>query len=232
MTQHIGIVACSAPGAALCYETICAEAAKHLGDHANPEISLHMFDFAEHVRLLEQDDWDGVADLMVSSVRKLARAGADFAICPDNTVHEAMEKVLPSSPLPWLHIAEVVAEEATHQGFHRLGLIGTRYLTESSVYPDKLAPAGVEWRLPNPSDRDKVNEIIFTDLVYGRVTQEAKSELARIIEAFKEPEQCDGVILGCTELPLAVSAEGAALPILDSTRLLARAALERAVAEG
>ncbi len=228
MTQHIGIVACSAPGAALCYETICVEAERHLGSHHNPEVSLHMFDLAEHVRFLEQDDWDGIADLMIRSVQKLAAAGADFAICPDNTIHAAMEKVIPSSPIPWLHIAEVVVEESVSQGFQRVGLLGTRYLMESSVYPEKLAPAGVEWRLPAPHDREKVNSLIFDDLVYGRVTKQAESEFVRIIETFKSQEHCDAVVLGCTEIPLAVGPPTSPLPTLDSTRLLARAALKRA----
>ena len=228
MTQHIGIVACSAPGAALCYETICVEAERRLGGHHNPEISLHMFDLAEHVRFLEQDDWNGIADLMIRSVRKVAASGADFAICPDNTIHAAMEKVIPSSPIPWLHIAEVVAQEAKNRNFKRVGLLGTRYLMEGPVYPEKLAPAGVEWRLPAPDDRERVNGLIFDDLVYGRVTKEAEAEFVRIIETFKSREHCDAVVLGCTEIPLVVSDEKSPLPTLDSTRLLARAALKRA----
>lgn len=119
MSQHIGIVACSAEGAALCYRTICVEAAQFLGPYAHPEVSLHSHSFAEYMRRIERGDWPGVADLMLDSARKLAGAGADFLICPDNTIHQAMPHVAPQSPLPWLHIAEAVAAVATARGFRR-----------------------------------------------------------------------------------------------------------------
>jgi aspartate racemase len=133
-TPHIGIVACSAPGAALCYETICVEASQLMGRHHNPEVSLHAVDFGEHVRCVEQDDWDGVAELILMSVKKLATIGATFAICPDNTAHIAIDKIVAISPVPWLHIADAVAEEARFRGYRRLGLLGTRHLVESAVY--------------------------------------------------------------------------------------------------
>jgi len=228
-TEHIGIVACSAPGAALCYETICVEASQFMGPHHNPEVSLHTVDFADHVRCMAEDDWNGVAELMLESVRKLAAIGATFAICPDNTAHVAIENVIPNSPVPWLHIADAVAEEATRRGYRRLGLLGTRYLVESSVYPTRFEAASLEWRLADAKDRERVNEIIFDELVFARVTARAQADFVRIIENFRSREQCDAVVLGCTEIPLAVSAETSALPTLDSTRLLARAALKRAV---
>jgi aspartate racemase len=227
--EHIGIVAISAPGAALCYETISVEAAGLMGPRHTPEISLHAVDFADHVRCLEADDWDGVGKLILLSVEKLASIGASFVICPDNTAHKAIETVIADSPVPWLHIAEAVADEARRRGYRRLGLLGTRYLVESTVYPHKLQAAGIEWRLPEQADRERVNQIIFQELVLARVTASAQADFARIIEDFKSRQDCDAVILGCTEIPLAVSAETSPLPVLDSTRLLARAALRRAV---
>jgi len=224
--KHIGIVACSAPGAALCYSTICAEAPRVMGGYRNPEISLHMMDFDEHVRCIERDDWDGVANLILQSVTKLAAAGASFVICPDNTVHIAMHKIEGRSPLPWLHIADVVADTAKSHGYRRLGLLGTRYLVESSVYPDRLASRGIECQLPTPTDRDVVHRIIFDELVFDRVTSEGQAHFLRIIEEFKAVHQCDAVILGCTEIPLAVTPEASPLATLDSTRLLARAAVK------
>ena len=112
MPLHIGIVACSAEGAALCYRTICVEGARLLGPHAHPEVSMHTPSLAEYVRHLDRDDWRGVGELMLGSAEKLARVGADFLICPDNTIHQALPYVEPRSPLPWLHIAGGVAEEA------------------------------------------------------------------------------------------------------------------------
>jgi len=228
-TEHIGIVACSAPGAALCYETICVEASQLMGRHHNPEVSLHTADFAEHVHCMEQDDWDGVANLILTSAKKLATIGATFVICPDNTAHIAIEAVIPRSPVPWLHIADAVTAEANIRGFRRLGLLGTRRLVESAVYPNILRTAAIEWCLPEPADRDRVNQIIFEELVFAKVTSPAKADFIRIIEDFRSRKQCDAVVLGCTEIPLALAPETSPLPVLDSTRLLARAALKRAV---
>ena len=123
MTQHIGIVGCSAEGAALCYKTICVEGAALLGPHAHPEVSMHTPSLADYVRCLDAGDVAGVGELMLASARKLQAAGADFLICPDNTIHQAFEYVAPRSPLPWLHIAEVAADEAVRRGFRRLSLI-------------------------------------------------------------------------------------------------------------
>ena len=144
MTQHIGIVGCSAEGAALCYRTICAEGEKLLGPHAHPEISMHTPFLANYVAFLERGDRAGVGELMLASARKLAGIGADFLICPDNTVHQAFTEVAALSPLPWLHIAETVAVEAADRGFRRLALTGTRWLVDSDVYPEKLANRGLD----------------------------------------------------------------------------------------
>jgi Asp/Glu/Hydantoin racemase len=136
------MVACSAEGAALCYRTICREGAALLGAHDHPEISMHTHPLAVYMKCISDGDWAGVAELMLSSAGKLAQAGADFLICPDNTIHQALPLVVPRSPLPWLHIAEVVAAEAAQRGFRRLGLTGTRYLVDSEVYPETLTAQG------------------------------------------------------------------------------------------
>lgn len=227
MTQHIGIVACSAEGAALCYRTVCLEGPQWLGPLAHPEVSLHTHSFAAYMRCIESGDWPGVGELMLAAAQKLARAGADFLICPDNTIHQAMPWVLRRSPLPWLHIAEVVAAHAAERGFHRLGLTGTRYLIESDVYPDKLAQRGLECVRPTSAERAETNRIIFEELVVGVFRPEAIAALQRVMSRMKA-EGCDAVVLGCTEIPLIMSDENSPLPTLDSTRLLARAALQRA----
>lgn len=227
MTQHIGIVACSAEGAALCYRTVCLEGAQWLGPLAHPEVSLHTHSFASYMRCIESGDWPGVAELMLAAAHKLARAGADFLICPDNTIHQAMPWVLRRSPLPWLHIAEVVAAHAAERRFHRLGLTGTRYLVESDVYPDKLAQRGLQCARPTTVERAEINRIIFEELVVGVFRPEAIALFQRVMSRMKA-EGCDAVVLGCTEIPLIMSDENSPLPTLDSTRLLARAALQRA----
>jgi aspartate racemase len=228
MPKHIGIVACSAEGAALCYRTICVEGAEFLGPHAHPEVSMHTRSLAETMSCIYRGDWQGVAELMLASARKLASIGADFLICPDNTIHQALPYVEPRSPLPWLHIAEVVAAEAVERGYRRVGLTGTRWLVDSEVYPDKLTARGLAFVRPDPADRDEINRIIMDELVCGVFKPEAVATLQRVIGGMKD-EGCDAVVLGCTELPLILSDANSPLPALDSTRLLARAALRRAI---
>lgn len=228
MTHHIGIVACSAEGAALCYRTICVEGAELMGAHNHPEVSMHTHSLGEYMQCIYRDDWRGVGELMLSSANKLAKIGADFLICPDNTIHQALPHIAARSPLPWLHIAEVVAAEAVARGFCRIGLTGTRYLVESEVYPEKLGARGLAYVRPNAAEREEINRIIFEELVYGVFKPEAVAYFQQVIARLKS-EGCDAVVLGCTEIPLIMSDANSSLPTLDSTRLLARAALRRAV---
>jgi aspartate racemase len=228
MPLHIGIVACSAEGAALCYRTICAEGAALLGAHDHPEISMHTFSLAAYMKPIYAGDWPGVAELMLSSAHKLAQTGCDFLICPDNTVHQALPYLEARSPRPWLHIAEVVAAEAAARGYRRVGLTGTRYLVESAVYPEKLTARGLELVRPSAPDREAINTIIMDELVYGVFKPDAVACFQRVMAGMKD-ESCDAVILGCTEIPLIMSDANSPLPTLDSTRLLARAALRKSV---
>ncbi|RPJ75547.1 MAG: aspartate racemase, partial [Acidobacteria bacterium] len=179
MTRHIGIVACSAEGAALCYRTICIEGAALLGAHAHPEVSMHTHPLAEYMTCIYRGDWEGVGELMLSSAGKLATIGADFLICPDNTIHQALPHVGTRSPLPWLHIAEVVAAQAAERGFRRLGLTGTRYLVESEVYPEKLGARGIAHVRPAPAEREEIDRIIMDELVYGILRPEAVAAFQR-----------------------------------------------------
>jgi aspartate racemase len=228
MPSHIGIVACSAEGASLCYRTICVEGAQLLGPHAHPEVSIHSHSLADYMECIYKGDWQGVAELMLSSAHKLAATGADFLICPDNTIHQAFRLVEPHSPLPWLHIAEVVADEAVGRGFRRIGITGTRWLVESEVYPEKLSARGLDFLRPNAEEREEINRIIMEELVYGIFRPESIAVFQRVIERMKG-EGCDAVVLGCTEIPLIMNDANSPLPTLDSTRLLARAGLRRAV---
>src|SRR5512143_1298058 len=226
--KHIGIVGCSAEGAALCYTTICVEGAHMMGRHDHPEVSLHTHSLAEYMNCIYEGNWQGVADLMLSSAGKLAQVGADFLICPDNTIHQVMPLVRPQSPLPWLHIAEEVAAEAVRRGFHKIGILGTRYLVSSEVYPDKLGERNITWVRPSEQERDEINRIIFEQLVYGRFEAKSLNYFQQVTEGLKRAG-CDAVVLGCTEIPLLVNDATSPLPTLDSTRLLARAALRHAL---
>ncbi len=225
--KHIGIVACSAEGAALCYRTVCVEAEKMMGRHDHPEVSMHTHALAEYMKHIYADNWAGVAELMLSSAEKLAKCGADFLICPDNTIHKALPTVRPRSPLPWIHIAGAVGDEAVRRGLRQLGITGTKYLVESSVYPEELEKRGLLWLRPNEDERERINSIIFDELVRSQFTAESLSYFQQVIESLKR-RGCDAVVLGCTEIPLLVNDGNSPLPVLDSTRLLALAALRRA----
>lgn len=228
MPKHIGIVACSSEGAALCYRTICLEGAKYLGKHAHPEITMHNYPLRDYMRYIEVGDWKGVAELMISSANKVMKAGAEFAICPDNTIHKAFDLVVEKSPIPWLHIAEEVAKEAKRNEYNCVGVLGTKYLMESDVYPRKLEAFGISYKIPEKKDREKINKIIFDELVNGIFKEESLKYFVGVIEKLKD-KGCDAVILGCTEIPLLVAPEDSPLPTLDSTRILARAALNYAI---
>ena len=228
MTQHIGIVASSAEGAALCYRTICLEASALMGEHNHPEITMNSFPLAEHMRNIHANDWRALGESLAASARKVAKAGAEFVICPDNTVHQAFEYVVPQSPIPWLHIAKPVAEEAHHQGYKCLGILGTKYLMEGPVYPETLNEIGVGIRIPDEADRTRINEIIFKELVNGVFQESTRLYFNQVTDKLKS-QGCDAVVLGCTEIPLIVRPDDTPLPTLDSTRLLARAALRKAL---
>jgi aspartate racemase len=228
MPAHIGIVAGSAEGAALCYRTICVEGAALLGTHAHPQVSLHGNSLSDYMACVDRGDWQGVGELMLASADKLAAIGADFLICPDNTFHQGLPYIERRSPRPWLHIADAVVAAAVARGFRRLGLLGTRWLVESAVYPDRLAAAGLECARPNGGEREELNRIIMDELVCGVFRPEAITYHQQVIAHLREAG-CDAVILGCTEIPLIMSDANSPLPTLDSTRLLARAALRRAV---
>jgi aspartate racemase len=222
MSEHIGIAACSAEGAALCYRTICTEGAQLLGAaHAHPEVSMHTPSLAATMDLIYRGDWQGVGEVMLESAHKLAKMGADFLICPDNTIHQALPYVAPRSPRPWLHIADAVMAEAKARGFGRVGLTGTKWLVDGPVYPKELVR-------PATAEREEINRIIMDELVCGQFKPAAVAYFQRVFREMKGAG-CDAVVLGCTEIPLIMNDANSPLPTLDSTRLLARAALRRAV---
>ena len=229
MPAHIGIVAGSAEGAALCYRTICTEGAAVLGTHAHPEVSMHTHSLADYMACVHRGDWRGVGELMLASCNKLAAIGAEFLICPDNTFHQGLPYIEARSLLPWLHIADVVVAEAAARGFRRLGLLGTRWLVESSVYPDRAKATGLDYVLPDDDERAAINRIIMDELVCSVFTPEAVAYHQRVIARLRDAG-CDSVVLGCTEIPLIISDANSPLPTLDLTRLLARAALRKACA--
>ena len=227
MPKHIGIVAVSAEGAALCYRTICAEGAAIFGRHNHPEVTMHTVPLATHMQHMDAGRWEDEARLLLESAQRVADAGADFLICPDNTAHQAVDLIRHRSPRPWVHIAEEVAKVARERGYRAVGVLGTRYLMEGPVYPPRLQACGVGHVIPDRDDRELIDRIIFEELVYGRFEDRARAEFVRISGKLKRLG-CDAVALSCTEIPLLIGDRDAPLPTLDSTRILARAALRAA----
>lgn len=230
MPKHVGIVACSAEGAALCYRTLCGEAPALMGEHMHPEVSIHTHPLGDYMVHIRSGNREGVAELMLSSARKLASIGALFVICPDNTIHDAFDLVIAQSPVPWIHIAQAVGQEAKSRGYVKLGITGTEYLMTGPVYPGTLQKFGISCEIPDPEDRERINTIIFKELVNGIFRDDSRVYLNKVIQKLKD-RGCEAVVLGCTEIPLLVDPDDCPLPTLDSTRLLARAALKESLKE-
>jgi aspartate racemase len=226
--KHIGIVACSAEGAALCYQTICRDALTLVGKNDHPRITMDSIPMARWLPAFDQKDWAGVAAFMLESARLLAAAGADFAICPDNSAHLAWAEVQAGTPIPWLHIARVVGEEAARRGYRRVGVLGTRYTMLGPVYRGALRELSIDVLTPEGADFDTVDRIIWQELVDGVLREESRHAYNGVIARLEE-RGCDAVALACTEIPLLVRPSDCPLPVLDSTRLLARAAVTAAM---
>lgn len=222
--RHIGILAHSADGAALCFLEMVREACRRLGAHRHPEITLSMLPMGPTLSHYQRNDLEAVRTYLGRTARRLADAGCEFFVCPDNTAHIALELPGESLPLPGLHIAEIVAQRARADGRGRVGLLGTRWTMEGPVYPAAFDRHGIGLRTPSLQDRVLVDEVIFGELCQGRVEDASRREYVRIIEHF-DREGCDAVALSCTEIPLLIPPEVSPLPTLDSTRLLARAAV-------
>jgi aspartate racemase len=228
--KHVGILAHSFEGAALCFRTACLEGVKRLGAHMHPQITMTCSAMA-----LVLDAWERAANAELheffrEDAAKLAAAGADFFVCPDNTAHIALESEGEPFPISGLHIGEVVAEEAERRGFRKVGILGTKWTMTGPVYPGALSRRGIAWAVPDETDRKTVDDIIFQELCLGVIRDESRSAYGRIIGKMAD-EGCDAVALVCTEIPLLVSDETSPLPTLDSTRLLAKAAVEVALGE-
>jgi aspartate racemase len=221
---HVGIVAATADGAALCYRTLCHEAERLRGPHAHPEITMHALPLKAYLGSIDANDWAGVAALMSRSALVLTHAGAELIICPNNTLHQAFGLV--ASPVPWLHIAEAVRAEAVRRDFRRLGLLGTEAVMQGTVYQPIFGQEGIELLLPHSHERSVLDRIIRTELIRGEYLPASTRYVEDIISTMAA-EGAEAVILGCTELPLLLPDEESELPLLDSTRLLATAALQR-----
>lgn len=225
--KHVGIVACSAEGAALCYQHLCREAGRVLGAYDHPRVTMDSIPLARWMPAFDSGDYRAVAGFMLESAQLLTSVGADFAICPDNSAHRAWDYLTPRSPIPWLHIAHEVAREAKRRGHRRVGVLGTRFTMDGPVYRDALGAVDIEAVLPEPADIRTVDRIIFAELVNGIVTTPSVEAYTQVVDRLRG-RGCDAVALACTEIPMLLSADTSPLPTLDSTLILAQAALREA----
>jgi aspartate racemase len=223
--EHAGILAHSVEGAALCLREFAAEGGRRIGPHAHPDVTLDCIALAESMPAWDAGEYSAIRAILARSAARLANAGASFFACPDNSAHLALEQPGEPLPLPGLHIADEVADRAVRDGRHRVGVLGTRFTMEGWIYPRVLASRGVDHRVPDEADRALVDRIIFDELVNGVFSDSSRREYVRVIEGL-ERVGCDAVALVCTEIPLLVGPESSPLPVLDSTRILARAAVE------
>lgn len=228
--KHIGILAHSAEGATLCYRTTWMEGVARLGPHHHPEITLTGTAMHHCMAAWQNNDLPWLRRRLAGDVAKLAAAGADFFICPDNTAHLALEAPGEPFPLPCLHIAEVVVGEAERNDYHKVGLLGTDWTMAGPVYPSALKRRGLAHQSPGADDRQTIHRIIFDELCLGIFTAESRRAYVEVIRKLAA-QGCDAVALVCTEIPLLITPEVSPLPTLDSTRLLARAAVEVALGE-
>ena len=228
--KHIGILAHSFEGATLCFHTACLEGLAKLGPHMHPEVTMTCSPMALVLDAWERGDNQELRTFFMRDGEKLAAAGSDFFVLPDNTAHIAMEAPGDPFPIPGLHIGEVVAEEAAIGGRKKVGILGTKYTMNGPVYPGALGRRGIGWVVPSPEDQKLVNDVIFDELCLGNFRDESRDAYTRIIGGLKQ-DGCDAVALVCTEIPLLVTPDASPLPTLDSTRLLAKAAVEVAIGE-
>ena len=227
-SKHIGIVACSVEGAALCLREVATYSLGLMGEHMHPQVTLSCIAMGEWMPAFNRGDYEGVAQFMLRETEIVAKAGAQLAICPDNSAHLAFKHVIARSPIPWLHIAEEVAKAAARHGYRHAALLGTRFTMSGPVYPEMFEKHSLKISAPAEVDQRIIDDIIFKELVNGVFSEASRLRYNEVIDRMKL-SGCDSVILGCTEIPLLVRSDDCPLPALDSTRLLARAAVDAAL---
>lgn len=228
--KKIGICAHSYEGGSLCFLTTCREGAKLLGPHMHPNIILSAIPMGLSMSGWESDNYSEIAKHLSNGVNQIAKGGANFFICPDNTSHIVLEQIIDKLPIPGLHIADVVCQEIIANGWRKIGILGTNWTMTGSVYANALSARNLITIIPNELDRAHIDKAIFKELCQGIFEQETIGLFQKVIDALKQQE-AECVILGCTEIPLIINSDNSSLPTLDTTRLLAKYAVKFALSE-
>ncbi len=226
--KTIGIVAVTAEGAALCYRTIVAESARYLPPEHHPPIVLHNAPLHLINERLRRRDWPAVAAQVGDAIRKLVAIGAELIIMPANAPHYASAHIATACPVPFLSIVEIAADGCATRGYKRVAVLGIGLTMSDGLYETPLRERGIEPILPTEAEQAIINAVIFEQIIPARVTRQGTQRVLEVIARLKQ-RGADAVILGCTELPLVVTERNSPLPFIDTTRLLARRALEHAI---
>ncbi|HFB52217.1 MAG TPA: amino acid racemase, partial [Anaerolineae bacterium] len=204
MAKTIGILGGMSPESTIeYYRHITRSYTERFGDYGYPEIVIFSVSFQPYVDLPAAERWDLVADGLAQAARKLAAAGADFVVIATNTMHKVVDEIQAQIDIPILSLLDVVGDAITAQGLETVGLLGTRFTMESTFYQDALAKRGITVVVPDAADRETVNRVIYDELVAGEIRAESRAEYLAIIERLAA-RGAQGIILGCTEIPLLV----------------------------
>ena len=211
------------------YYRIINEAVRdRLGGLRSARCLMWSFDFGEIEALQHAGRWEAAAALLIDAARRRERGGADFLLISTNTMHRMADAVQAAVSIPLLHIADPTAERIKAQGFTRVGLLGTAFTMEQDFYKGRLRHRGLDVLVPEAEDRAVVHRIIYDELVQGRA-EPASRDAYRAVIARLAGRGAEAVILGCTEIMLLIGPGDSPVPIFDTTRIHAEAAVERAL---
>ena len=229
MYKKIGILGGLSPESTVIYYLRIVRRYQELfGDHSYPEIIIYSVSFQKFIDWMAKDRWNEITDELIRGIRNLAAAGADFALIATNTMHLVFDEVEKASPIPLISIVDATAEAIKKEKINTVGLLGTVFTMERSLYRDGLAKYGIKTLIPKKADRDYINKVIFEELCRGIIRDESRNNFKRIIEELTE-RGAEGIVLGCTEIPLLIDEMDVSTRIFDTTKIHADKALEFAV---
>lgn len=229
--KTIGILGGMSPESTVAYyEYITRTYIERLGDYGYPEVIIYSVSFQPYVDWPNAGRWDLVAAGLSEAARKLAAAGADFVLIATNTMHKVVAEVRAAVDVPVLSLLDAVGEAILAQGIATVGLLGTRFTMEKPFYRGALAKRGITVLVPEEVERDVVHRVIYDELVAGKIRAASREQYVAIIEGLAA-RGAEGIVLGCTEIPLLVRPEDVSLPLFDTTQIHAEAALTYAMEE-
>ena len=229
MHKKIGILGGLSPESTVSYyEYITRTYTERFGDYGYPEVIIYSVNFQNYVDWGDAGEWNSIAQDMINAARALEQAGADFGIIAANTMHIAFDEVQAAVKIPFLHLVDATAEAIKAKGFSNVGLLGTKFTMNEPFYRERLSAKRINAIVPEASDREEVDRVIYEELVRGRILDESRKRFVEIISGLSQ-SGAEGVILGCTEIPLLVSEKDSSLPLFDTTTIHAQKALEYAI---